>query len=95
MAGNYDSDPYDQAIAKRVFMESTAVTVKTRIIADSFGLTGLYIDLTDDSGSVPVRLVFKHDQHLYIKSNGVYNDVGKFALNKAYDPQADYLKSFS
>ncbi|HHX02532.1 MAG TPA: six-hairpin glycosidase [Firmicutes bacterium] len=93
-----DSDPYDQAIAERVFMESTAVTVKTRIIADSFGLTGLYIDLTDDSGSVPVRLVFKHDQHLYIKSNGVYNDVGKFALNKAYDLaiQADcVLNQFS
>ncbi|HKM17803.1 MAG TPA: six-hairpin glycosidase [Limnochordia bacterium] len=80
-----DSDPYDQAIAERVFPESAVVTVRTRVIAQSIGLAGLYVDLADRRSSVPVRLVFKHDQHLYIKSNGVYNDVGRFALDQVYD----------
>jgi len=80
-----DSDPYDQAIAERVFMESAVVTVKARIIAQSVGLAGLLIDLTDARGSVPVRLMFRHDQHLYVKANGVYSDVGRFELDKAYD----------
>lgn len=80
-----DSDPYDQAIAERVFVKSAGVTVTARIIPDSVGLAGLYVDLADARGSVPVRLVFKHDQRLYVKGNGVYHDLGRFELGKAYD----------
>lgn len=79
-----DSDPYDKAVAERVFIESLALTVETEIIPISVGEAGLYVDLTDQTDSVPVRILFKHDGEIYVKSNGVYNHVGKYAIEKSY-----------
>lgn len=79
-----DRDPYDKAVAERVFIESLALTVETEIIPKSIGDARLYIDLTDKTGSVPVRIMFNNDSNIYVKSNGVYNNVGKYDVEKHY-----------
>lgn len=79
-----DSDPYDKAIAERAFVESLVLTVETEIIPKSVGEAGLYIDLTDKTGSTPVRILFKNDFCIYVKSNGVYNKVSAYGLEKSY-----------
>lgn len=79
-----DSVPYDKAIAERVFIESLAVTVEVGIIPLVAGKSGLYIDLTDKKGAAAVRILFKQDMAIYIKSNGVYNKVAYYDTNKRY-----------
>lgn len=79
-----DSDPYDKAVAERTFIESLVLSVETEILSNKVGNAGLYIDLVDRSGSVAVRILFKKDLGIYIKSNGVYNKVQKYELGKSY-----------
>lgn len=79
-----DSDPYDKAIAERVFPESVVLTLQTEIIPKTIGEAGLYLDLTDGRGSTPVRIVFKPDYNLFVKANGVYHKIHSFAVDKVY-----------
>ena len=79
-----DSDPYDKAVAERTFMESLALSVEMKITPQSIGNAGLYIDLTDHAGSVPVRVLFKHDFGFYVKGNGVYQRAAAYELQKCY-----------
>jgi len=80
-----DSDPYDKAVAERTFIESLVLTLETEIIPKSIGEAGLYIDITDKAGSVAVRILFKKDFGIYIRTNGVYNKAAEYEIDKSYN----------
>lgn len=80
-----DYDPYDKAIAERVFMESIAVAVEFDVVPVRIGDAGLYVDLRDKRGSVPVRILFKQDMGIYVKSNGVYNKMATYDVGECYN----------
>ncbi len=66
-----DWDPYDKAIAERGFTPAAVLSMAMDVRVCKGD--GLFIDLNDDRGAMPVRLCFREDGFLYAKANGVYH----------------------
>lgn len=87
-----DAEPYDKAIAQRTFPASERLALTTCVCPQTNGC--LYIDLTGEGGTMPIRLVFRPDGMLYVKSSGAYQPAIPYAPGERYTiaVQADCLR---
>lgn len=75
----YDADPYDRGRAMRVFQESPAVTLKTRVFLETADdASDFTIEVQDAKGLVPVRFFFKNNGEVIVKNGGRYSPFGTY-----------------
>lgn len=79
-----DQDPYDYALAERVFPESREVTATFKVLARQADRGQLYVDLADGRGSVPVRLMFDADGWIKAKNGGHLVSLQPYAADAWY-----------
>lgn len=65
-----DKDPYDYALATRVFEEGKRVDIRFAVSADQTGQGRLDIDVTDRFGGRPIRLTFDSDGSIKAQKGG-------------------------
>lgn len=81
-----DTDPYDRAVAERVFRPAETGTVELRLRADAVNeKSAVCIELQSDNGSVPIRVSLRADGKVYVLTDGRMEPVMDYAAGASLD----------
>ncbi len=80
-----DEDPYDYARAIRVFEESTQAVLSFRVFPEQNNHGECSIDITDQYGNRPVRIVFDNQGRITANNGSRQIVVGDYTPGKWYD----------
>jgi hypothetical protein len=91
-----DKDPYDYALATRVFPECKIVSLKFKVHAKQTKLGRLEIDVTDQFGNRPVRLAFGKEGQVIVTDGAASKVLGSYAADSwmAVELKIDANKGF-
>lgn len=91
-----DTDPCDRPRALRIFEKAEKVRLTASVMVQEAPQTeGMVVELQDESGRVPVRLHFRGDGYLYVRSGGRESQAALYKMGRWLELEimADCLKN--
>jgi hypothetical protein len=79
-----DRDPYNYAMAERVFAQGNSKTISVRVYARQSNTGQLNVEVLNHAGNRAVRLVFGPDGHLWVTDAARSLDAGAYEANVWY-----------
>jgi hypothetical protein len=80
-----DQDPYDYALAERVFPESTAVAVTLHVMSGQNDTGRLEVEIVDCRGVSPVRVILDADGWIKARQGGRTHSVQPYLPDRWYE----------